>query len=134
MSKKIEVKVERSLFVTACYNEYSDEFNFSLQTWEPGDTSDSFVIKEIPFLHEEDVTRGELVRRQLGKLDTKEEGLRTEFNTDIMAVGEIRQKLLALTYDEQEHEAALVNDLGPAGKLSARWEDDDNNNNSDITF
>lgn len=116
MSKKIDIKLDRSIYVTSNYNEYSDEFDFGLQTWEPGKNSDSFVVATIPFEYNSAITREDLVIRQLGKLDTKEADLREEFNKDIVQVKHIRDKLMAIGYDtqeEKEHEAALVNDLGP---------------------
>ena len=136
MSKKIDIKLDRKIYVTANYNKYSDEFDIGMQTWEPTSSSDSFIIATIPFTYDSHISRETLVRKQLGKLDTKEVELRKEFNEDMLQVGDIRQKLLALTYDgdsqlyddEAEHEAALVNDLGPESYK------DTNDVNDDIPF
>ena len=109
MSKKIEVKLDRKIYVTANYNQYSDEFDISMQTWEPGGASDSFIIDTVPFTYDSHTSREALVKKQLGKLDTKETELRKEFNEDMLRVGDVRQKLLALTYDEQYADTDDVN-------------------------
>lgn len=146
--KKIEHKINRKIYVTANYNQYADEFDFGIQTWEPGETSDSFVIEAIPFKYEVTTTRDKLVAQQLGKLDKEEIKEREDFNTEMMRIKELRDKLLALTYepteedeenvmvvdgldplgalDDEEVAAALLGDLGPDPV-----EDDDNN---DIPF
>lgn len=89
----------KKMFIVANYWEHDDEFDITLQAWEPSSDGDSFVIDSFEVSHTTEYTREQLVVKQVAQLDAAEAKIREKFNYELLRIKETKEKLAAISFD-----------------------------------
>lgn len=97
--KMVNKSVDKTLYLVCHWSQYSGdngEWILELQSWEPSDESNDFLLETFVVSRSITMTHDELVNKQLRKYDTKERELNREFGVEMAVVNDQRQQLLAL--------------------------------------